>query len=106
METRSQEEVIIRIPQDTIELAIYPTPILAISEEFEEVIYIETVKDSTQDCSLSHTILHREKAGETRIPPDIGKLVHINKDKKSDIDGRQATIHYSEQQTVSNKVKV
>ena len=88
MEAWGQQEVIIRISQNTKEIPIYPTTILAAPEDLEEVIHIDTIKYSTENCSLANTILHCKEVGEITIPSDICKLISINEYKQSDKNQR------------------
>ena len=88
METRSKEEIVIRVTEDAKEVTIDPASKSAPSENVKEVIHVDTVEDCTKDCSLAETISETEDGGETSIPIDIGELVHIDEDEESDKDHR------------------
>ena len=47
-------------------------------QNFENFVYIETVKYTTRNCSLADAITEAENTGADAIPPDIGVLEHIN----------------------------
>ena len=53
METRSKEEIVIRVTDDPKEVTIYPASESALPENVEEIVHIDTVEDGTQDRPLS-----------------------------------------------------
>ena len=72
-------------------MAIYPAAKPASPEDSEQIIHVNTIEDGTQNCSLSDTISHGEEVGDQSIPSDIGKLVDINEDQKSNKYQRQSS---------------
>ena len=80
METRSKDEIIIRVPKDAKEVTIDPAAKLAPSEYLKEIVHVNTVEDGTKDGPLSDAVFHSEQIRELANPSNIGHLIYVDKD--------------------------
>ena len=106
METRSKEEIVIRVTNDPKEVTIYPASESTLPENVEEIVHIDTVEDGTQDRPLSDSISHGEHVRILANPPDVSHLIHIYKDYQPDKDdGETSFDDLLEHETMLDKVE-
>ena len=78
--------------QNTEKRSFYPATTLVFPEDGKEIINIETVRKTRQDCSLADTICHAKDGGETVVPIDVGILIDVDENENSDEDDRQSSL--------------
>ena len=78
MEAGSKEKIVIRGTKNAEIVSINPATKFAPSENVEDVIHVNTIEDSTEDCPLTYAIHHGENIGELANPSDIGHLIHVD----------------------------
>ena len=106
METRSKEEIVIRVSDDAKEVTIYPASESAPSENDEEVIHVNTVEDGTKDRSLSDSVFHCEHVRIFANPSDISHLIHVDEDYQPVKDDKKASLYdLLEHKTVLDKIE-
>ena len=106
METRGKEEIVIRVSDDAKEVTIDPASESAPSENDEEVIHVNTVKDGTKDRSLSDSVFHCEHVRIFTNPSDICHLIHVDEDYQPDEDDGETSFEdLLEHETVLDKVE-
>ena len=78
METWGKKKIIIRIPEYSKEVSINPTSKLTSSQNLKQVIHVDAIENSTENCALAYTISYGEEVREESIPSNICRLVSID----------------------------
>ena len=75
---RCQQQGIIRISKNSEVGSTDPAATPVLPEDGEQIVHVETVRESAQDRALPNSICHTKARGEFIIPSDIGKLVDVD----------------------------
>ena len=70
-ESGSKNPVIVRVPEHAVVVVVDPTACGSASEEFEEIVYVETIENTAKDCALADTVTKSEDVGNNSVPANI-----------------------------------
>ena len=95
-ETRSKQDIVIRIPKGTGVDTVNGASAAALLEEVEELKAVKTVGIISQNLSLANSITDGEARRDFGIPGDVAKFVNVDEDEEPQEDMTQLVGHLAE----------